>query len=210
MRRKKVGLLSNDWKKVTRTSRNILFITRTAILMAHSSNTDDGYAAIRDRSAGQHNALYCKRICGDFRRRGNSLVTPVIAFWRGILPPPLGPMIPFIALGNAVLVIVYGLIGKRNKYVAVVLASVIKYLVLAGAVRLVVAVPPKIAQMMQVPQLITALAGGAIAIVLSEILIRRGLSKTVVRDEVQGLATKKEGFSCQVEDGDGLRENLYS
>jgi hypothetical protein len=31
--------------------------------------------------------------------------------------------------------------------------------------------------MMQLPQLITALAGGAIAILLSEILIRRGLLK---------------------------------
>jgi hypothetical protein len=105
------------------------------------------------------------------------LITPIIAFWRGILPPPLGPMIPYIAIGNAVLVIVYGFVAKHNKYAAVAAASVIKYLVLASAVRFVVAVPPKIAQMMQVPQLITALAGGVIAILLSEILIRRGLLK---------------------------------
>ena len=29
------------------------------------------------------------------------LLTPLIAFARGILPPPLAPMIPFIMLGNA-------------------------------------------------------------------------------------------------------------
>lgn len=105
------------------------------------------------------------------------LITPIIAFWRGILPAPLGPMIPFIAIGNAVLVILYGLIEKRNKYVAVIAASIVKYLVLSAAVRFVVQVPPKIAQMMQVPQLITALTGGAIAVILSEILIRRGILK---------------------------------
>jgi hypothetical protein len=178
MRRKKVGLLSNDWKKVTRTSRNILFITRTAILMALTLVIQ--MMGMPQYATGPlvNTMLYIASVfVGIFGGVAIGLVTPVIAFWRGILPPPLGPMIPFIALGNAVLVIVYGLIGKRNKYVAVVLASVIKYLVMAGAVRLVVAVPPKIAQMMQVPQLITALAGGAIAIVLSEILIRRGLLK---------------------------------
>jgi hypothetical protein len=90
-------------------------------------------------------------------------------------------MIPFIALGNAVLVIIYGLTRKRNKYISVIAASIVKFLLLSIAVRFVVDVPPKIAQMMQVPQLITAIAGGAIAIILSEILIRRGMLKPLSR-----------------------------
>ena len=44
------------------------------------------------------------------------LITPIVAFWYGILPALLGPMVPFIALGNAVLVIIYGLVRKCNKF----------------------------------------------------------------------------------------------
>ncbi|HXL03556.1 MAG TPA: ECF transporter S component [Bacillota bacterium] len=162
----------------TETRRSILFTTRTAILMALT-------LVIQMLGMPQYvtgplvnTMLYVAAVfVGIWGGVAIGLVTPLIAFWRGILPPPLGPMIPFIALGNAVLVIVYGLVKRHNRYVAIVAASVIKYFVLAGAVRFVVQVPPKIAQMMQVPQLITALAGGAIATVLSEILIRRGTLK---------------------------------
>jgi hypothetical protein len=172
-----VGVLDN-WKKVTQMSRNVLFTTRTAILMALTLVIQ--MMGMPQYATGPlvNTMLYVASVfVGIWGGVAIGLITPVIAFWRGILPPPLGPMIPFIALGNAVLVIVYGLVVKRNKYVAIVAASVIKYLVLAAAVRFVVAVPPKIAQMMQVPQLMTALAGGAIAILLSEILIQRGLLK---------------------------------
>jgi hypothetical protein len=173
-----VGVLNNNRKNVTQTSRNVLFITRTAILMALTLVIQ--MMGMPQYATGPlvNTMLYIASVfVGILGGVAIGLITPVIAFWRGILPAPLGPMIPFIAIGNAVLVVVYGLVGKRNKYVAVVAASVIKYLALAGAVRFVVAVPPKIAQMMQLPQLITALAGGAIAILLSEILVRRGLLK---------------------------------
>lgn len=173
-----MGVLNNNRKNVTQTSRNVLFITRTAILMALTLVIQ--MMGMPQYATGPlvNTMLYIASVfVGILGGVAIGLITPVIAFWRGILPAPLGPMIPFIALGNVVLVVVYGLVEKRNKYVAVVAASIIKYLVLAGAVRFVVAVPPKIAQMMQLPQLITALAGGAIAILLSEILIRRGLLK---------------------------------
>jgi len=173
-----VGVLNNNWTKVTQMSRNVLFTTRTAILMALTLVIQ--MMGMPQYATGPlvNTMLYLATVfVGIWGGVAIGLVTPVIAFWRGILPPPLGPMIPFIALGNAVLVIVYGLVEKRSKYVAIAAASVIKYLVLAGAVTFVVAVPPKIAQMMQLPQLITALAGGAIAILLSKILIQRGLLK---------------------------------
>jgi hypothetical protein len=177
-RRKQVSVLNDDWTKANGTRRSILFTTRTAILIALTLVIQ--MMGMPQYATGPlvNTMLYVATVfVGILGGVAIGLITPVIAFWRGILPPPLGPMIPFIALGNAVLVITYGLIEKRNKYVAVIAASVIKYLVLSGAVRFLVAVPPKIAQMMQVPQLITALAGGAIAILLSEILIRRGTLK---------------------------------
>ncbi len=95
------------------------------------------------------------------------ILTPVIASIRGILPPPLTPLIPFIALGNSVLIILFFWLQSKNKIVGIIIASCVKFLLLAGAVKLLVQVPPAIAQMMSFPQLITALAGGAIALLLA-------------------------------------------
>lgn len=95
------------------------------------------------------------------------ILTPVIASIRGILPPPLTPLIPFIALGNSILVILFFWLQSKNKIAGIIIASLVKFLLLTSAVKLVVQVPPAIAQMMSLPQLITALAGGAIALVLA-------------------------------------------
>jgi len=107
------------------------------------------------------------------------LLTPWIAFMRGILPAPLGPLIPFIMVGNAALVIIFSLIRRRRDSlvlsgIAVAVGAVVKYLILSRAVVWVVEVPPPVAQVMQTPQLITALAGGAIAIALETVLVRSG------------------------------------
>lgn len=95
------------------------------------------------------------------------ILTPVIASMRGILPPPLTPLIPFIALGNATLVILFFWLQAKNKIVGIIVASGIKFLLLVSAIKLLVQVPPVIAQMMSLPQLITALAGGVIALILA-------------------------------------------
>src|SRR6056297_501707 len=97
------------------------------------------------------------------------IFTPVIAAMRGILPPPLAPLIPFIALGNAILVILFFLLKSKNKIAGIIIASVTKFLVLVSAVNLLVQVPPAIAQMMSFPQLVTALAGGFIALLIISI-----------------------------------------
>ncbi len=104
------------------------------------------------------------------------LLTPVIAFARGILPPPLAPMIPFIMLGNAALVILYlflrNMLGK--KYIgcgaAIICGAVVKFLILSGAVRFIVSVPPPVAKAMQIPQLFTAIVGGIVAVLIEKIL----------------------------------------
>jgi len=101
--------------------------------------------------------------------------TPVIAAMRGILPPPLTPLIPFIALGNAMLVIVFFLLKSKNKIAGIMIASVVKFLVLVSAVKLLVQVPPAIAQMMSFPQLVTALAGGFIALLIMNIFKRANI-----------------------------------
>jgi len=99
------------------------------------------------------------------------LLTPWIALLRGILPPPLAPVVPFIMLGNALLVIIFSLITRKREVLwlnvlALSLAAFGKYLLLSQAVRCLVEVPPRVAQAMQIPQLLTALAGGAIALLV--------------------------------------------
>lgn len=97
-------------------------------------------------------------------------LTPWIALSRGILPAPLAPMVPFIILGNLSLVILFGLLRKLNKYLAITVAAVVKFLILASGVRFFVQVPAPVAKAMQTPQLITALAGGVFALIIAELL----------------------------------------
>jgi hypothetical protein len=106
------------------------------------------------------------------------MVTPMGAALSGVLPLPLWIMIPFIALGNAVLVTCFGGLRRTNRWVALTVAAVAKFAVLYLAVTVLVAhplslviagkaqavvVPSAIVNMMTWPQLLTALAGGAIA-----------------------------------------------
>lgn len=98
------------------------------------------------------------------------LVTPAVALSVGILKPVLAPAVPFIMLGNASLVILYGLLEKSNRYLGVIAAAVAKFLVLFVATRFILELNPKISMALQLPQLFTALAGGAVAL-----LILRGL-----------------------------------
>lgn len=108
------------------------------------------------------------------------LVTPWIAFLRGILMAPLAPMIPFIMLGNGVYVLCFYLcrkfLGKKvlGSAVGIATGAVVKFLILSGAVQFVVTVPDKIAKAMQFPQLLTALAGGAIAVIAARLIARAG------------------------------------
>ena len=109
------------------------------------------------------------------------LLTPWIALLRGILPPPLAPVVPFIMLGNALLVIIFSLITRKKEVpwlnvLALVLAAFGKYLLLSQAVRYLVEVPPRVAQAMQIPQLLTALAGGAIALLVGG-AVKRALKR---------------------------------
>jgi uncharacterized membrane protein YeaQ/YmgE (transglycosylase-associated protein family) len=98
------------------------------------------------------------------------LATPLVAFSRGILKAPLAPMIPFIMVGNAIYVVLFSLLRRKSKgeIVGVVAGSLAKFLVLALAVQLFTQLPPPVAKAMQWPQLLTALIGGAVALVVAK------------------------------------------
>ena len=123
-------------------------------------------------------------------------VTPLVAIVRGQLPPLLAPMVPFIAISNGLLVLVYFFIennlkfSKKRKqnpfkrielYLAIILASVSKFVFLSISIKVILplilahSIPNKLAILMTTPQLITALIGGGIALTIYEILFRAGV-----------------------------------
>jgi len=106
------------------------------------------------------------------------LLTPWVAFTVGILPPVLGPAIPFIMVGNAALVLVMGAavrMGRKGRFPqgerlgqvgGVIVGGFAKYLVISSAVRFLIEVPAPVAAVLQLPQLFTAWTGGGLAVAI--------------------------------------------
>lgn len=106
-----------------------------------------------------------------------AVISPFVAYFFGI-GPQLIPMIPFIALGNLALVLVWSLIckGKEKQYIRLAVSAfsgaIVKFGVLYASIVLI-AVPyildinekqaEKFTAMFSWPQLVTALIGGVLA-----------------------------------------------
>lgn len=97
------------------------------------------------------------------------LIPSLIALSAGLLPPILAPMIPFIMVGNTILIIVFSYLKKRNYWLGVIVAGALKFIFLFSTSSIVInlllkkEIATKVAVMMSWPQLLTALAGGLIA-----------------------------------------------
>ena len=95
----------------------------------------------------------------------------VFALSVGLLPLPLAPMIPFIMVGNFVLVVVFEYFRIKNFWLGVVVASLVKFLFLWASSSLIVSsllssqLATTVSAMFSWPQLITALIGGVIAFI---------------------------------------------
>jgi predicted membrane protein len=124
-------------------------------------------------------------VCGTWWGIGVGVLTPVIAWLVGQLPGPMAPFIPFIMIGNALFVIFFGILKnqqKWGKYIGLILGSFVKFLFLSfSAAKLItvfnIGIQQKIASklviMMGIPQLITALIGSIISLVLIKTLTKR-------------------------------------
>lgn len=120
-------------------------------------------------------------LCDTWWATAIGLLTPILAWVFGQLPGPMGPFVPFIAIGNAIYIITFGLLlnfKNGGKYIGYVVGSLLKYGFLSISVLkliqlLGIKLPPVASKMMTTPQLITALIGGAISLVLVELLSRR-------------------------------------
>lgn len=120
-------------------------------------------------------------------------VTPIAAVIRGQLPPFLIPMVPFIIIGNALLVTVFGYVSSILKFgklynpnpfysianwTGLITGSFVKFIWLYISATIILPVllhkelPAEAIALMAAPQFITALIGGIFALLIANMLKR--------------------------------------
>ena len=111
-------------------------------------------------------------------------LTPLLAYATNVLAPAMLPFVPFIAIGNIIYVISFSILKKlkNGEVIGVLVGSFLKYLFLfISATKLIDIIAPgmkdavkaKLAIAMGVPQLVTAIIGGSLAIILYQLLKKR-------------------------------------
>ncbi len=107
-----------------------------------------------------------------------SLFPSVIALSSGLLPAMLAPVVPFIMIGNILLVITFDFFwnNSENKKIAyisgIIFGAIFKFLFLYLSVNIIVKLLVKqelivkVAKMMSLMQLTTALVGGVLALII--------------------------------------------
>ena len=97
----------------------------------------------------------------------------------GLLPLSLMPMISFIIISNAIMIITFGYLRERNYWLGIILSAFLKFMFLLGSSYIIFNLffPEKISTaimtMMSWPQFLTALSGGLLAYVFSKKIISR-------------------------------------
>lgn len=101
-------------------------------------------------------------------------ITPWIALMVGILKLP--PAVPVIIAGNITLCLVAGYLGKVNRYLGLAAAPFAKYGVMTLGINYLISsgktIPPPAVASLTVTQLVTALTGAGVALLVLEALKR--------------------------------------
>lgn len=98
-----------------------------------------------------------------------ALIPSIFSLAVGLLPAVLAPMVPFIMIGNIILIIVFDFLRKKNYWVGMILGGFLKFIFLASISSAVInlilkkEIASQVATMMGWSQLLTALAGGLVA-----------------------------------------------
>ena len=102
-----------------------------------------------------------------------SLLPSLVSLSFGLLPMVMAPMVPFIIMGNIILVYVFNLLREKNFFLGLIPGALLKFSFLFLISNFVIsffvkqAVADKVAVMMSYPQLITALMGGIVVYLLT-------------------------------------------
>ncbi len=112
------------------------------------------------------------------------ITTPVLAFLSGVLATPMAPFIPFIGIGNGIYILMFSMLKnkKHGETLGIIVASLLKFLFLYLSATQIInifafgipePVKQKLAIAMGVPQFLTALVGGYVAVFLHSLLKKR-------------------------------------
>jgi hypothetical protein len=163
---------------------NIKFLTRTALLLAVTVVCQMIRPLITLPGLGS------TLVIGSLVNASLAVSSVVVGLWGGIIISITAPiiafmqqhiafvwMVPIVAAGNLVLVVLYGRFYQKNKWMAIGLSSFVKavalYLLVKAAISIVM-IPEPAAKMMSLmfswPQFLTAAAGGLIASFILKIL----------------------------------------
>jgi len=109
-------------------------------------------------------------VCGLSWAAAIGFMTPMFAVLLGVQPPATVVLVPFIIAGNIVYAALFRILKNYNLYIGVAVAALAKFILLYMAANIIVdKLPAPIKLAFSFPQLITALAGGAIALVILKI-----------------------------------------
>lgn len=171
-------------------NKKVLWITRTAaltaLLIVMQAVTSPLGNTLITGSIVNMILIVSVMTCGVSTGITVAVISPICAKFFGI--GPFWSLIPFIIVGNMVLVILWNFIGNSNSkkinlsyIIALIVAAISKFLVLyLGIVKIAIPVflklPEKqaavVSNMFSIPQLITALIGGVLAIIILPVLRR--------------------------------------
>jgi len=155
-------------------------LTRTAVLLALALVFQIGFTQFAQPAVGplvNMTLLIAAVVVGSMPAIVIGCLTPLMAFVLGIMP--LLPIVPFIMVGNIILILSFNLtrkaLPKYGDIVGVIVAALLKFAFLAIAIRYFVTyfiakVPPKLVTAFSLPQLYTALIGGFLAIIIVKYL----------------------------------------
>ena len=142
----------------------VKFITRTAILLALTLAVQ--WLRLPTMFTGplvNFMLIISTSLLGNWGGALIGLFTPWIALLVGIIPAPLAPAIPFIMLGNTVYCLIFG-IGFRymrwGGWAGLVVGALLKFSIIAGAARYLLALPSPVTEVLLFPQLVNAIIGG--------------------------------------------------
>lgn len=100
-------------------------------------------------------------------------LTPALAVLLGVQPPATVVLVPFIMASNILYAALFSIVRKKNEFFGVLAAAFAKFILLYMAANIIVTkLPAPIKLAFSFPQLITALAGGIIAITIMKALKR--------------------------------------
>lgn len=115
-----------------------------------------------------------------------SITAPIVAFIQGHIPSvPI--IIPLVAFGNIALVLAFSFFKKTNEYVAVIIGATVKFLTMLMGLNLLIAILGSDAKLAKIfgalsfgfgwPQLVTALIGGYLAVLISKTIAKQQATK---------------------------------